>query len=45
MVLGFLSLILVKEGAGNGLFGSQTRETYKKNVVLCTGSYVREHYI
>jgi hypothetical protein len=40
MVLGFLSLL--KEGAGNGLFGSQTRETNKSNVVHCTGNSVGE---
>jgi hypothetical protein len=39
-ILGFLSLL--KEGAGNGLFGSQTRQIYKMNVVHCTGSSVAE---
>jgi hypothetical protein len=40
MVLGFLSLL--KEGAGNGLFGLHTRQTYKKNVAHCTGSSIGE---
>jgi hypothetical protein len=40
MVLGFPSLL--KESAGIGLFGSQTREPYKKNVIHCTGSCVAE---
>jgi len=40
MILGFLSLL--KEGAGKGLFGSQTRETYKKKAVHCTGRSVGE---
>jgi hypothetical protein len=40
MVLSFLSLL--KEGVRNGLFGSQTRQPYKKNVVHCTGISVGE---